>query len=181
MTGASRTTVSAKYFQQMYNSKIIVTVNPSSWEGDFRLWESLGSGALVFVDPLFVPHPYPLVHEEHVIFFSNTDKDDLFRKLDYYRSHPDEAQRIAYNGYVHAMRYHRTTSMIDYVLRSCHLKAMQAKSEANKALIPKYTYTGQYLVEETKAQEQMIKKCGKPGLYHSGVMDGENSDIRLKC
>jgi len=83
----SRNNLNEVYFNEMYNAKIIVTVNPAHWEGDFRLWESLASGALVFVDPLNTPMPYPLIHGVHVIYFSNNDKDDLFQKLDYYRQH----------------------------------------------------------------------------------------------
>lgn len=83
----SRNNLNELYFSGMHNAKIIVTVNPAHWEGDFRLWESLASGALVFVDPLHTPMPYPLIHGVHVIFFSNSDKDDLFQKLDYYRQH----------------------------------------------------------------------------------------------
>ncbi len=46
---ASRTTVDTNYFEQMYRARIIVTVNPSGWEGDFRFMEALASGALIFV------------------------------------------------------------------------------------------------------------------------------------
>ena len=46
---ASRTTVDKSYFGQMYRAKIIVTVNPAGWEGDFRFMEALASGALIFV------------------------------------------------------------------------------------------------------------------------------------
>merc|ERR1711957_944835 len=38
------------YFDALGRAKIVVTCNPAEWEGDFRLWESLLSGALVFVD-----------------------------------------------------------------------------------------------------------------------------------
>ena len=34
--GASRATVSKKYFDEMHRAKIIVTANPQGWEGDFR-------------------------------------------------------------------------------------------------------------------------------------------------
>eukprot|EP00981_Chlorochromonas_danica_P006550 scaffold1431_cov167-Ochromonas_danica.AAC.10 len=183
VTGASRTTVSVKYFQQMYNAKIIVTVNPAQWEGDFRLWESLSSGALVFVDPLFVPHPFPLIHEEHVIFFSNKDKEDLFKKLDYYRNHPEEGRKIAYNGYLHAMKHHRTVNMMDYVLRTAHLKqaSAEAMAQPDKAdPIPQYSYTGQYLVSETRLQEAMIKRCDQPGIYEAGHEHAEGAH-RLTC
>lgn len=77
--------VSKVYFQRMYNTKIIVTVNPANWEGDFRLWEAFATGALIMVDPIFVPHGFPIVDGVHVVFFSNQNKGELFEKLDYYR------------------------------------------------------------------------------------------------
>jgi hypothetical protein len=52
--GSSRRKVSTKYFDKMTHSQIVVTVNPGNWEGDFRLWESMCTGALVFVDPIMV-------------------------------------------------------------------------------------------------------------------------------
>ena len=150
------------YFESMYHSQIIVTVNPTNWEGDFRLWEALSSGALVFVDPVFVPHPFPLISGEHVIYFSNTNKTELFSKLDYYRRNKEEARRIAINGYLHAMKYHRTVNLIDYVLRSTHLKeAMEAKVTK----LPQYSFTGQYLNKEAKRQLEVIKECQYPGIY----------------
>jgi hypothetical protein len=76
----------------------------------------------VFVDHLNVLHPFPLVGGEHIVYYSNGNKSELFEKLDFYRSHPEEARRVAINGYLHAMKYHRTVSMLDYVLRSVHLR-----------------------------------------------------------
>eukprot|EP00606_Chrysophyceae_sp_TOSAG23-5_P001168 GSChrysophyteH2.ASY1.ANO1.735.1 assembled CDS len=67
---ATRSTLSKDYFDNMHNAQIIVTVSPANWEGDFRLWESLSSGALVFTDPIFVPHPYSLIDGVHCVFFS---------------------------------------------------------------------------------------------------------------
>jgi len=119
---ATRTTVSMEYFKNMFNAQIIVTVNPANWEGDFRLWESLCTGALIFVDPLYVPYAHPLIGGEHVVYFDNNNRTDLITKLDYYRAHPQEARRIAINGYLHAMKYHRTVSITDYIMRSAHLK-----------------------------------------------------------
>lgn len=161
---ATRTTVSKQYFEQMFNAQIIVTVNPANWEGDFRLWESMCTGALIFVDPVFVPHPFPLQDKVHVVFFSNNDREDLFRKLDYYRANPQEARKIAIQGYLHAMKYHRTVSMIDYILRTAHLRRV-ALAEDNPHRLPNYTYTGQYLHYEAKVQEKNIKACHQPGIY----------------
>jgi hypothetical protein len=161
---ATRTTVSKQYFEQMFNAQIIVTVNPANWEGDFRLWESMCTGALIFVDPVFVPHPFPLQDKVHVVFFSNSDREDLFRKLDYYRAHPQEARKIAVQGYLHAMKHHRTVSMVDYILRTAHLRRV-ALTEDSPQRLPNYTYTGQYLRYEAQVQEKNIKACHQPGIY----------------
>ena len=151
----------------MYNAKIIVTVNPANWEGDFRLWESLASGALVMVDPIFVPHPFPLIDGIHVVFFNNQKKDDLFEKLDYYRKHPDLARKIAITGYLHCMKHHRTVSMIDYIMRSAHIKRATMK---NALPIPKYYYSAQYLNYEANIQGVDIKTKDRPGNYKLLVM-----------
>ena len=159
---ASRTTVNKGYFNQMYNSSIIVTVNPANWEGDFRLWESFATGALVMVDPLFVPHSYPLIDGVHVVYFSNQNKSDLFSKLDYYRKYPKEARKIAINGYFHTMKYHRTVNLVDYVLRSAHLQS----AIINNLTLPNYTFTAQYINSETKKQHKEITRNNLPGSYH---------------
>jgi spore maturation protein CgeB len=147
----------------MHNAQIIVTVNPSDWEGDFRLWESMATGALVFVDPIFAPHPFPLVHGEHIIMFSNMNKTDLWDKLDYYRANPQEARKIAVNGYLHAMKHHRTVSMIDYVMRSAHIKRTAHFGEE----VPRYTYSAQYLFRETMVQKNKMIKEQTPGVFQA--------------
>lgn len=158
---ASRLTVNKHYFEHMYNARIVVTVNPSNWEGDFRLWEAMCTGALIMVDPVLVPHPFPLIDGEHVIYFSNQNKTDLWKKLDYYRIHKEEARQIAINGYLHAMKYHRTVNFADYVLRSAHFK----RAKKRGARVPKYLYTAQYLRDEAKRQMVIIKETQRPGLY----------------
>lgn len=171
--------MSKQYFEQMYNAQIIVTVNPANWEGDFRLWEAMSTGALVFVDPVFVPHPYPLKDKEHVIFFSNKDREDLFRKLDYYRANPVEARKIAVQGYLHAMKFHRTVNMVDYILRTAHIK--QATLEEHQAHWPQYTFTGQYLNYEAGLQEKAIKACHTPGIYEPPIHPSDAVKRLAEC
>ena len=36
-----RRQINSEYLEWMHQARIIVTCNPSSWEGDFRLWEAL--------------------------------------------------------------------------------------------------------------------------------------------
>ncbi len=119
---ASRTTVDENYFHHLYNAKIIVTANPSGWEGDFRLMEAFGSGALIFVDKMYVPRPHPLIHGKHVIYYDNNNKTDFFDKLDYYRHHEQESIKVAIHGYLHTMKYHRTACLMDYIFRTAHIK-----------------------------------------------------------
>lgn len=184
LSSATRKEISLTYFQQMFNARIIVTVNPADWEGDFRLWESLCTGALIFVDPLYVPYAYPLVGGEHIVYFDNNNRTDLFTKLDYYRANPAEARRIAINGYLFAMKYHRTVNMMDYILRSADLQRAAAHKEHP---LPHYVYTAQYLNYEAAAQEKMMVKCKSPGRYYPIPSDSHMANIsqshvhRLSC
>lgn len=168
----------------MFNARIIVTVNPADWEGDFRLWESMCTGALIFVDQLYVPYPYPLVGGEHIVYFDNNNRTDLFAKLDYYRANPAEARRVAINGYLFAMKYHRTVNMMDYILRSADLQRTTARKEHP---LPHYLYTAQYLNYEAAAQEKMMVKCKAPGRYYPVPSDAHIANIsqsqvhRLSC
>lgn len=117
-----------------------------------------------------VPHPYPLLDKKHVIHFSQNNEQDLFQKLDYYRAHKAEARAIALRGYYHAMKYHRTSNTIDYILRTAVTKSIALHPEKFSAAIREeaagYKFTGQYIVAETKKQEKIIKKKKLPGDYN---------------
>lgn len=118
----SRTVVSTDYLGQMFRAKIIVTSNPSDWEGDFRLMEAFASGALIFVDRMYVPRPSPLLHGKHVVYYDNHNKTDFFEKLDFYRNKQEASRRVAVAGYLHAMKYHRAPNFIDFVFRTLETK-----------------------------------------------------------
>lgn len=144
---AQRRVISGEYLDFNRKARIVVTCNPSYWEGDFRLWEALGSGALVFVDQMHTPLPDPLRHGEHVILFDTHDKAAFLRKLTYYLMHPFEAQRIALHGYLSSMRYHRTISRVDYILRSAHSLLMQQKDVEETVA---YSKTGQHVIKDAE-------------------------------
>jgi spore maturation protein CgeB len=134
----------------MYNSRIIVTGNPSDWEGDFRLWESMASGALVFMDTMQTPAPFPLRHGETIVFYSTYNESDFLAKLHYYLTHEEEARKIARNGYLHALRHHRTVNFIDYILKTIHVRELRDFDHSVGGLSGcyNYSYCGQQLVEE---------------------------------
>ena len=95
VNSGGRREINDGYFGAMRKSKIVVTCNPSHWEGDFRTFEALASGALIFVDEMYVPHPRPFVDGEHVVVYDNSDEKAFAEKLAYYLAHPDEAAKIA--------------------------------------------------------------------------------------
>ena len=200
---ASRTTVDNTYFSQMYRAKIIVTVNPAGWEGDFRFMEAVASGALIFVgecfvndlanniaffcyccvsdvcwfhceifyiflllslysclDYMYAPRPHPMLDGAHVVYYDNDNKTDLFVKLDYYRQAVKVARKIAINGYLHAMKYHRSVNLLDYVLRSVHIKLVQDEKHDFNVTLP-YEQTGFDMHRIARKFGQAYKTAGK--------------------
>ena len=59
LSSAGRTVIDAGYLSTMRRAKVVVTCNPTGWEGDFRLFEALSSGALVMVDRMGTPYHHP--------------------------------------------------------------------------------------------------------------------------
>lgn len=157
----SRTVVSKGYFEQMFNAQIIVTSNPSGWEGDFRLMEAFASGALVFVDRMFVPRPYPLEDWKHVVYYDNKNKTELFDRLDAIRADKARMTTIAANGYLHAMKFHRAANLIDYVFRTLHSKELAAASHVD--IGAEYLYTGYQLRQLSQDAADALKKASGKG------------------
>lgn len=146
VNAGGRKEINKAYFAAMRSAKIVVTCNPSFWEGDFRTFEALASGALVFVDEMYVPHPRPFRHGVHVIVYDNSDQADFDSKLAYYLAHPDEARAIANAGLRHALRYHRAVSRMDFVLRSAHELASS---------MTRYTHTAKQIAFDVNATTQI--------------------------
>ena len=159
VNGGNRREINTGYFGAMRRSKIVVTCNPSHWEGDFRTFEALASGALVFVDEMYVPHPRPFVDGQHVVVYDNSDEAGFAAKLDYYLARPDEAAAIAAAGLKHALTYHRAVSRLDFALRSAH----ELKSFADEATHP-YTHTAKMIKHDTASTTQVdpIVDIGSP-------------------
>lgn len=107
-----------EYFRLLKRSRIVVTCNPSRWEGDRRTWEALANGALVFVDRMFTPTTHPLVDGEHCIFYDLSDEGlaSLEHRILYYIDNPHLALHIAKTGHEFAMKHHRSSSRIDEIL-----------------------------------------------------------------
>ena len=65
----------------------------------------MASGALIFVDHMYVPRPSPLLDGQHFILYDNNNKTDLFEKLDKYRSDKQAARKVGPYSQSHITTY----------------------------------------------------------------------------
>jgi hypothetical protein len=117
----------------MQTAQIIVTADPAYYEGDHRMWESFGSGAMVMTNTMWAPIPFKPVDKEHAVYFDAFDKEAFHKTLRYYVDHPDECARIGRAGLQHAVMFHRSASRVDYILST----AMRARN-TNQSIEYKY-------------------------------------------
>ena len=161
-TGGHRRKVDTTYFDLMQKARIVVTANPSAWTGDFRTYEALATGALVFVDELHTPAPFALKDAEHLIVYDTHDKVGFFKKLTFYIEHPAEASRIAANGLHFVLTHHRSLSRIDYILRSVHDLLLRRD---NETVVP-YTETALEIRDskDHETHQALLSRSSRPPL-----------------
>lgn len=102
------------YCRLMATTKIIVTATPDGWEGDYRLMESISSGALVLHNRMALP-PAGLVDGKHWIIYD--DHQDMLEKVYYYNTHPDQARVIGEQGRDYVMNNHKPEHRVESWLR----------------------------------------------------------------
>lgn len=109
-----------EYFRLLRRSRIVVTCNPSRWEGDFRTWEALANGALVFVDKMYIPMKHPLIDGKHCIIYDPSDQGlkEMEDQLLYFMEYPEKAEKIARVGHEFAMNRHRSMNRIQEILEA---------------------------------------------------------------
>ena len=95
----------------MNSAQIVAHANPGNRVGDFRLWESVYSKPLVFVDYMYLPHPHPLIAVKDVVFFDPLDKEGIHEEgrllpID----HKEEPRKIAMNGFYKAIKHQISTA-----------------------------------------------------------------------
>ena len=101
------------YATLLRRSKIVVTACPSNYEGDYRLFEAMSSGALVLHNRMVLP-PHGLIDGEHWVLYDNSV--DLQEKLLYFYKNQDQAREIAMNGYKYCLNNHRPHHRIEQFL-----------------------------------------------------------------
>ena len=102
-----RNQVHPDYIRDMLTTKIIVLAQRDAWEGHFRLYEALLSGALVMTEPqLYFPHG--IIAGKNLVVYNS--RLELELKILHYL-HPENEQeriRIAQRGREVALTRHRT-------------------------------------------------------------------------
>ena len=111
-----RSTIQSDYQRALCESKIVVTCNPDTWEGDHRLFEALSGGALVMVDEMKTPMQNPLIHKEHLIYYDLNDLDSLFDQCIYYLENEAQRLNIAARGFVHGFTHHSYVHRIQQIV-----------------------------------------------------------------
>lgn len=106
------------YLDMLAKTKLIVTCNPTSWEGDSRLWEALAAGSCVFVDKMFVNYPDKLIDGEHIVEYDVDGTEGLVNKIQYFSKSLAKAQEIAERGKNYVMLCHMPKNRMKYVLEN---------------------------------------------------------------
>jgi len=119
---SGRRLLESKYKQLLRNAFVAVTANPSTYEGDHRLWEHFAVGNAVLSDHTYAPIPYGFVPGVHYAEFDTKDlpgREDAFHDtLRQLLRNDTETTAMACRGFQHAARHHRSVSRVDYIVRS---------------------------------------------------------------
>jgi Glycosyl transferases group 1 len=99
--------VQGDYVRQLISAKIVVCAGRDEWEDQYRLMESLASGALVMTDRMLTL-PEGLHNKTNILIFEDIPK--LEQLIRYYLNPKNEEKRrnIAKNGWILAMSRHRS-------------------------------------------------------------------------
>lgn len=114
--------VNTEYYNIMKQSKMIITANPHHQEGDFRLWEALLTGNLVFCDRMLTVDilKNKLVHKKHLVFYD--DLDELRNLIVHFVRNENERKKIGQNGREYALKYHKFTDRADEIVEAIKSK-----------------------------------------------------------
>ena len=123
VTTSTRTALSPHYLRLMRAARIVVTCNPGDWEGDFRTWEALASGAAVVRDRLYAPTP----HGGFGLVYDARSRSSFDAAMD--RAHAN-AGALGRRALADALAHHRAVSRVDWLLASATSAAAGATDDA---------------------------------------------------
>lgn len=106
-------TTDATYVNALLQSKIVVVAQRDEWEDQYRLYESLASGALVLTDPMLAM-PTGLSNATNLLVYRNLQ--ELKDLIAYYLAHDQERQAIAQRGFALVMGRHRSWHRMEEIV-----------------------------------------------------------------
>lgn len=118
----SRSVGLGSFAEVLANVRVVVTAQPSRWEGDSRTWEALAAGAAVMTDPTWSLVDHPLEDGEHVLYFAVDSSEEAYvafrdrlRRL--LEDDEDAGWAMAQRGRAFALAHHRPVARMDTLLR----------------------------------------------------------------
>ena len=131
-----RNNIQKQYFNLMKRSKIVVTCGPGHCEGDYRLFESLSCGCLVFSENMITPVINKFIHKKHLIYYDKKDSKKLKEELLYYLDNHKERQKISLEGYTFSNKYHKPENRIDEVIDKIEESTAYTSSKHTADVLP---------------------------------------------
>lgn len=102
------------YIEHMLNTKIVVVTQRDEWEGHYRLYEALVSGAMVMSDQMLILPRLGLENGTSIIEFDSAKR--LVSLAEYYLQHEEQRQAIAAKGRHVAMSQHRSWHRMEEIV-----------------------------------------------------------------
>jgi hypothetical protein len=106
----------SEYLNYLANTQIIVTCQPTGWEGDSRLWEALSSGALVISDRIFTQY----AGRPEVLQYDIGNSEDLFSKIYTSINNLELSQMLAKANKNYTINYNTPKARMKHVLDHLH-------------------------------------------------------------
>lgn len=110
------------YEKVLNGTGLAVVAEPATYGESFRLYEHFAYGHVMLHEPLETPVADPFVRHEHYFVYDIRDRDngaaDMKARVRWILEHPEIAQAVARQGWVHAKRYHTSVTRLDYVVRT---------------------------------------------------------------
>ncbi|MBN1832757.1 MAG: glycosyltransferase [Deltaproteobacteria bacterium] len=149
--------IEQKYFNEMAESfskaKFVFNISAKD-DLNMRVFEALASGTLLFTDQAKGSGLTELFrNREDLIIYKN--ENDLLELVDYYLSHPEEAEDISSNGLKKVKEYHTYSHRIDNIIKT--IGKTQNETEKNVKIISPVPHRGvSKLPEKQKAEKDNI-------------------------
>lgn len=103
------------YFSQMKRAKVVVCCNPECWEGDFRLYEAVTSGAVVFCDRMF---KVPPELEDVVEWYDLEDPEGVLTRIKEVLADPKEWKRKSATLQARALNSCLPEHLVERIIRA---------------------------------------------------------------